>query len=149
MPRIVLGNTTVSIPPAHGDDWEIPFSAAQLLRDHDFDLSVHTEDGHVFEVPRHERFDDVQTFIDYVSERAVPGTLDDLLEHPLIAMTPDGRDDLSELGGLPDATILIGGFRVGELSYAYHDKANYRVSLGPDLLKVPTVIKSVLRNWQY
>jgi len=147
MLSIVLGYTTVSIPPSPGDDWEIPFSSALLLSEFDFELAVHTADGHIFEVTRNDLTGDKASFRDSVSERARPGTLEELLEHPLIVMTPDGKDSLSNIGHLSDMTVLIGGFRVGELAETVHESANYRVSLGPDLLTVPEVIKIILEGY--
>jgi len=147
MLRIVLGYTTVTIPPSPGDDWEIPFSSALLLSEFDFELAVHTADGHIFEVTHDDLTGDKASFRDSVSERARPGTLEELLEHPLIVMTPDGRDPFSNIGRISDVTVLIGGFRVGELAQAVLASANYRVSLGPDLLTVPEVIKRILDSY--
>ncbi|MBI0584455.1 MAG: hypothetical protein ISF22_09560 [Methanomassiliicoccus sp.] len=66
----------------------------------------------------------------------------------VIALTPDGEDKgirrvLKERA--PDnAVVIVGAFPRGDYASPVYDLAGVRISLGPDLLTVPTVISEVL-----
>jgi rRNA small subunit pseudouridine methyltransferase Nep1 len=67
-----------------------------------------------------------------------------------VVMSPEGRQtplrDLLPATGAEEVAIVIGGFPEGEFKSPVYDMADYRVSLGPELLTITAVGSEVLAS---
>jgi|GEM_PF-2750671 len=69
----------------------------------------------------------------------------------VIVMSPEGRrrglDEVFKEAGR-HATVVVGGFTEGDYVSEVYSHADYKVSLGDQLLKIPDVIKQVIENYE-
>jgi rRNA small subunit pseudouridine methyltransferase Nep1 len=132
-------------------------------------LFVHTRNGEILTVGRKahvpQNYIEYLEFMDVLLEKGRIGSGDEEISiskgtylelmdrinvDVTVVMSPGGRQtplrDLLPATGAEEVAIIIGGFPEGDFKSPVYDMADYKISLGPELLTITAVESEVLAS---